>query len=345
MRLGLYTFASLALIGLVAALVYTINPNSYTAGLAGVNLHLPIALWIALPMLILLVATIFHMMYHGTKGYFARRKWIRDANELQDAIYWSILREPKEHNFSIPEIKSGAALLSVASIDIQDSVEGLSEKLGKTINWVKKIEAGEYIDLREKKVAKFLSSDNPLVIKNELNRLEATKDFAESVLLSKDSHSSKVVEAAIEKIVEKETLFKVRKFAKDLNGSQLGKMLDRLDAGEDIGMTADNVEFIIQNISMKCPDFMRLAKSTVNKLTPDENLSLFKKFSEEYEAAENAYLYLLFQYEMLDAIRDYLEESEEDEFKPYRALYILKKGKYNYRSRDIINSDNVCNGN
>jgi len=344
MRIGLYTFASLALIGLVAAFAYTINPGNFVYEIAGINLDFPVALWIAIPMLILLVMTLFHMLYHGTKSYFARRKWVRDANELQDALYWSLLKEPKAHHFSIPEIKNGAALLSVSALDVQDSVEGLSDKLGKTINWVKKIQEGEYVDLREKKVAKFLSTDNPLVVRNTLNRLEDNSEFAETVLLSKDEHVPEVVEKALGVLVDKETLFKMRKFAKMLGPKELERLLDRADEGEDVGLTADNVDFVVQQIDLPCRSYMRLARSTIKQLTPDENLALFKKLSTEKEAAQNAYLYLLFQYEMLDEVKAYLEESEEDEFKPFRALYTLKKGKYNYRVSDIISSANVCNG-
>jgi len=345
MRIGLYTFASLALIGLIAAFAYTINSGNFVYEIAGINLNFPIALWVAIPMLILLVMTIFHMIYHGTKGYFTRRRWIRDANELQDALYWSLLQEPKIHQFSIPEIKRSAGLLSVSALDVQDTTEGLSEKLSKTINWVKKIQEGEYIDLKEKKVAKFLSSSNPLVMQNTLNKLEDNAEFAESVLLSKDEYSQEIVSKALKILVDKESLFKIRKFASMLNGSYLTQILERADAGEDVGLTADNVAFLCQQLDLQCADYLRLARSTITKLTPDENLILFKKLAAEKENAQNAYLYLLFQYEMLDEVKAYLEESEENEFKPFRALYILKKGKYNYRVSDIISSANVCNGN
>jgi ABC-type multidrug transport system fused ATPase/permease subunit len=343
MRLGLYIFASLALIGLIAGFAYTVNPGNYVYEIAGINLNFPIALWIAIPMLLLLVMTIFHMIYHSTKNFFARRKWIRDANELQDALYWSVLKEPKAHHFSIPEIKCGAALLSVSSLDVLDSTEGLSDKLGKTINWVKKIQDGEYIDLKEKKVVKFLSRGNPIVVQNTLNRLQSHPEFAETVLMSKETYSPEAVSSALALLVEKETLFKIRKFSSMLDGKSLTILLERADAGEDVGLTADNLDYITQNVELKCTEYMRLARTTLKKLTPDENLSLFKKLAAEKEAAENAYLYLLFQYEMLDDVKAYLEECEEEEFKPFRALYILKKGKYNYSVSDIISSANVCN--
>ncbi len=345
MRIGLYTFAALALIGLIAAFAYTINPGNFVYEIAGINLNFPVALWVAIPMLILLLMTIFHMLYYSTKNFFARRKWIRDANELQDALYWSLLKEPKEHNFSIPEIRSGASILSVSSLNVMDSAEGLSDKLAKTVSWIKKIEGGEYIDLKEKRIAKFLSKDNPIVIQNTLNRIKDDVEFAESVLISADNYPKEAISAALDLLVSKDTLYKTRKFSNMFKSSHLETLLRRADEGEDVGLTADNVAYISENMNMRCSDYLRLAKSTIRKLTPDENLEIFKKLSQENEFAQSAYLYLLFQYEMLDEAKAYLEECEEDEFKPFRALLTLKKGKYNYRVSDIISSVNACNGN
>lgn len=345
MRLGLYTFASLSLVGLVTAFAYTLNPGTYTVELAGINLTLPVALWIAIPMLTLLVVTIFHMLYYSTKNYFTMRKWNRDSKELEDAIYWSILKEPKKHNFTMPKLKSSAEVLSVASLDIHDSPDGLSEKLSKTIKWVKKIEAGEYIDLTEKKVAKFMQKSNPLVIQNSLNRIKSEPSYADSVMEYRDNYDESVSDIALDMLVDKETLFKVKKYSKLLSAKQLCIILDRVDAGEDLGLTVDMAKHYAQTINMKCKDFMRLAESTLKRLTPDENLALFKELASANPKAENAYLYLLFQYEMLDAVKSYLEESNENEFMTFRAIYMLKKEKHKFRISDIANSSTMCNEN
>jgi len=319
------------------------NPGSYAIEIAGISLNLPVALWISIPMLMLLIVTILHMIYHGTKNYFAMRKWNRDSKELENALYRSILKEPKEHNFAMPKLKSSAALLSVASIDIHDSTDGLSEKLSKTIKWVQKIESGEYIALTEKKVAKFMQKSNPLVIKNSLNRIASEPSYADTVMEYRDDHDKAVSSVALTTLVKNETLFKVRKYAKLLSADQFATMLDRVDAGEDLGLNIDTAKHFAQSIDMRCGDFMRLAKSTLKKLTPDENLALFKELAADNSKAENAYLYLLFQYEMLDAVKSYLEESNESEFMSYRALYILKKDNQPFRVSDIINANTVCN--
>ena len=345
MRIGLYTFASLAFIGLVAGIAYTINPNNYVYEIAGLNLNFPVALWVAAPMLILLIMTIFHMIYYSAKSYISKRKWVRDANEMQDAIYWSLLKEPKVHNYSIPEIKSGAALLSVSTLDVKDSTEGLSDKLGKTINWVQKINNGEYVDLKAKKVAKFLSRENPLVIKNELNRLESDKGFVESVLNGAEEHDKCVVEKALDLMAKSETLFKMRKYAQKIGTKRFLEVLGRSDAGEDVGVTVDNIEYFANHLDFSCSDYIRVEKSTIKVLNPDENLNMFKKFAKDDENAQNAYLMLLFQYEMIDEAKAFLEEHSENDFKPFRALYTLKKEKYNYRVSELINAANICNGN
>ena len=50
MRLGLYIFATLLLMAIVAAVTYTINPNHYAIELMGINFNFPVATWIVLPM-------------------------------------------------------------------------------------------------------------------------------------------------------------------------------------------------------------------------------------------------------------------------------------------------------
>lgn len=87
---------------------------------------------------------------------------------------------------------------------------------------------------------------------------------------------------------------------------------------------------------------MLLAKAVLNRFSPDENLSLFKKLIEKDETAANAYLYLLFEYEMLDTVQTFLEEHDEYEFKPFRAYLILKRNKYNFKIDDLIDTAVVC---
>jgi len=345
MRLGTYIFSGLVFIALVAGATYMVQPGYFSVTALGVTLNLPVAAWMALPLLLLFVLTILHMMYHGTLGYFRRRKWIRDADELKDALYWGLLNEPKEHHFSIPEMKESAPLTSVSRIEVIGNVQGLSDKLMKTVEWVKKIENGEYVDLKAKKVERFLSRDNPLLIRNQINRLEKENAFAEKVLQARESYDGRVVEAALETMAEREDFYKLKKYAAQLGKKHFFTLLDRVDRKEDIGFSPEMAEaFIAPLVSeLECPDYLRIVRTTLRRLTPDENLALFKKLAAESEKAQNAYLYLLFEYEMIDNVKRFLEEHDEQEFKAFRAFYILKRGKYHFKIDDLIDAQIACN--
>ncbi len=342
MRLGLYTFASLAFIGLVAGFVYTLVPGNYVLEVAGLNLNLPIALWIVIPLIVLLLLTILHMLYHGTRNYFVRRKWQRDINTMQDALYWSLINEPKEHSYSIPQVAEGASLLANSSLKLKGMPQGVSSKLSKTVEWVKKIEDGEFVDLKKLKIERFMSKDNPLLVKNQLNRLESYAEFADEVLRSRESYADSVVNAALKKAVETQTMFKLKKYAHLLSFDDIALLLDRADAGEDIGFSLDLLESFIDGKNLSCRQYLRLVSSAVESFDPDQNLSFFKKLADESSKAQAAYLFLLFRYEMIEKAESFLEEHDDDEFVSFRALLTLKKGKYNYKARDFITVDNAC---
>jgi len=120
MRLGLYIFAALTLMGIVGALVHVVNPNNFMIEVMGVNLNFPVAVWVILPMLLLLVFTIFHMLYYGVKGYFKTKKWESDAETLEDALYWSLLYEPKEQKYMVDNIKRSAVLLGKSNLTLTE---------------------------------------------------------------------------------------------------------------------------------------------------------------------------------------------------------------------------------
>ncbi len=343
MRLGTYIFSGLILILLTAGGVYLLNPGSYSVTMLGITLHLPIAVWVGLAMGLLYLLTILHMVYHGTRGYFRRRKLLQDTEEMKDALYWSLLQEPKAHRYATPQMREGAPLLNVSRLEVIGSVQGLSDKLAKALEWVKQIENGEYVDLKAKKIERFLSRENPLVVRNQLNRLEHEKGFAEEVLNSREGYAPEVAKRALEKMVHSEDLYKLKKYAPILGKSELFTLLDRVDAKEEIGFSPEMLDAFLAGHELECTDYMRIARTTLKRFSPDENLALFKRLAKSSEKAQNAYLYILFEYEMLDEARRFLEEHDEQEFKPFRAFLILKRGKYHFKIDDLIDSQIACN--
>jgi len=342
MRLGLYIFAALTLTAIIGAFAYTINPNNYIVEMMGINFNFPIAVWLILPMLLLLAFTIVHMLFYSLKSYFKLKKWQRDAATLDDALYWSLVNEPKEQKYAIADIASSAALLGKSSLTTSDNVEGLSPRLAKVLNLINKIKTGEYIDLKEHKMAKIFNEGNPLLIQNRLNRLESDDKFVEEVMKSSSSYSDMVRAQALEIFAAKETFFKARKYAKVFDVKNFLIMLEKVNHEEEMGLTREILTDFVSTLKLSCTDFVKIADTTKKQFAPNENLALFKQYQADNPKAQNAYLYLLFEYELLDGVAAYLEEQEEGEFIKFRALYELKKENKNYKLEDLIDIDSIC---
>lgn len=344
MRLGLYIIASIVLMTIVGIFVYTINPGNYSYNEFGFPIDIPIAAWMVVPMFLLMLASIAHMMFYGTKNFFKFKKWEKDTDRLDDALYWSLLNEPKAHKYNLPQLKKTASLLSVANVKVDGAIDHISEKLRGALSLVSEIERGEYVDLKSKKLAKVLSKNNPLVKKNLMNRLEKDETFSEEVLQSKERYDESIYKLALHKFANTTTFYKARKYIKIFDKESFILLIERVTREDDLGLTRNILdEFIIAlQPKLECNDYLKISTITKKQLSPDENLMLWREYEGKYSKAEIAYLYLLFDYEMIDKAGEYLNEHGIEEFKRFRALYDLKKEHKKYKITDLMNVRHIC---
>jgi hypothetical protein len=342
MKLGLYTFATTVLMMIVGALAYTVNADHYVVEFMGVNLNFPVAAWLVLPMFVLFVFTFFHMLVYGLKNHFILNRWKKDAQTLDDALYWALLNESKDQKYLIDDISKSATLLSHSNLKMQDGMPELNSRLTKITGILQKIQNGEYVDLKEHKLAKVFNEGNPYLIQNRINRLEADGKFVEEVMKSSSSFSQPVQQKALEIFASQENFFKARQYAKVFDMKNFLVMLKRVNQEEDMGISQEILKDFIDHINPTCSDFLRIADITKKLFTPDENLALFFSYQTKNPKAQYAYLYLLFEYELMDEIGRYLDEQEDSEFMRFRALYTLKKSNERYQLEDIINIETIC---
>jgi hypothetical protein len=343
MRLGLYLVASLILMAIVGIFVYTVNPNEYGVEEFGISMTMPLAVWFVLPMFALMVASAVHMMFYGTKNFFKFKKWEKDTITLEDTLYWSILHEPKNHAFNLPVLKETVSFLNHATIKVDGDVYDISEKLKGALALVRKIESGEHVDLKLEKLDKVLSLENPLVIENFMNRLRHDEAFAEEILQSKEAYSDKVFKEALKMFSSKATFPQAKKYVKLYNKESFYMLLTR-SRKENLGLTKDILdEFIVSlESSLLCADYLKIATLMMSELSPDENLALWREYEGKYSDSQIAYLYLLFDYEMVDKAGEYLDEHDEGDFKRFRALLELKKLHKNYKIEDMMDIRHIC---
>jgi hypothetical protein len=342
MRVGLYIFVAVTFIAIMGAFAYTVNPADYTIDVLEVPIKLPVALWIILPAILLLVVTISHMTYYGLKGFFKAQRWKKDADTLDKALYWSVLNEPREHKFIIKEIAQSARVLGSANIDSMQNVSGLTPRLSKALNLVSKIKSGEYVDLYSEKMGNVLQEGNPILIQNRLNRLDKDEKFVEDVVKSPDLFSDAVRTKALEIFANSTNFTQAEKFIKSFDTKSFFVLLERVNSDDDLEINAQIIEKFVQELKFNCKDFVHIAKVTKSYIAPDENLVQFKKFQKENPKAQNAYLYLLFEYEMIDEVERYLEEHDIQEFVKFRAMLDLKRSNKNYKLDELIDINSIC---
>ncbi|MBN2826259.1 MAG: hypothetical protein JXQ76_13090 [Campylobacterales bacterium] len=342
MRITLYTVAALTLIVFIGALAHYINPGSYGANLFGMHLDFPVAIWIVIPMMILLAASVTHMMYYGLKNHFKLRRWVKDTDTLKDALYWSILKEPHKHKYLKGEMKDGAKLLDGCHIEVNCSAEGLDKRFVGAMEMVKDIKNGNYVEIKDRKIKNSLSKNNPLIIQNEINRLQTSDEFVESVLRSRESYDKSIVDKALDIYFSKANFDNALKYISMLSMENFYKMLDRVDEGEKLGFNEEMIHKYVKHIEFECEDYMRLARTTMKKFAPNVNITLFDTLRKADEQAEHAYIYILFEYERMEDAQEFLEEQREEEFIKYRAMLELKRHNFPFKLEDFIDSDRAC---
>ena len=345
MRIGLYIFASIILMVVIGMFVFTFNPNDYEHIFFGIRIILPVAVWIVIPMLLLMVASIFHIMFYGTKNFFKFKRWEKDSDTLTDALYWSLLNEPKEHKFNLKRLKENASLLQVANINLTGTIDGVSEKIQSALNIISELDKGNCVDFREKKLAHELSFNNPLVIQNHFNCLEQDASFIEIVLQNQESYSSEIFDKALYLFATTTNFPKAKKHLMVFNRNAFMTLISRITYDEDLELTQPILDdFILAlNSKLKCSDFLLIADISKKRFSPDENLRLFKVYEGMYNKAQTAYLYLLFDYEMIEKAGEYLHEHDPHEFMRFRALFDLKQEHTKYKITDLMNIKHICN--
>lgn len=326
---------------MIGAFVYTLNLGLYRLDI--INLTLPVTIWIVLPMLLLFLFTVVHMLFYGFRNYRKLKKWQKDTNTLEDALYWSLVNEPKEQKYAMDEVGSKASLLSKASLNVLDNVEGLTPRLAKVVNIIQKIKNGEYIDLKEEKMYKVFNEGNPILIQNRLNCLESDDKFVEGVMKARSDYSEVVQNEALEIFARKTNFEVARKYVQAFDVKNFLVLLKRVNQEDDMGLNKDILTDFVDGLKLSCSDFISIAEVTKKYFKPDENLALFHGYQKENPKAQNAYLYLLFEYELTEQVGAYLDEQEEDEFLKFRALYQLKNENSKYKLEDIIDLHSVCN--
>ena len=331
MGLRKYILGSVLLAIIIFGYTFSIEAGDYKLQLLDFTLLLPVAIWVVLPMVLLLILTIIHILYYGLKNYFTLKAISKDSQSLTALIKKRLLNETSELKFQNENFKEIGDIVSQLTIDVSNSnFSSANKDIAKAIDQKFTINSGKYISSKELK----LEETNPIMINNIKNRISMDDNFALEVVKSPTKYSEELLKFAFLKAVKTKSMTSIKKVIADLKfDNEMVEALLKKDSEQkaEFAMTNDVILDLISKVELSNTQLINIAKDYKKSMAPDQVLKLFEDIASKKEELTTVYLYVLAEYEMIDQMRNILENSGTNEYIPFKALVDLKDaGKHTY---------------
>jgi len=331
MGLKKYIIGSLLLAIVVFGYTFSIEAGDYRVEVLDFTLILPVALWVVLPMITLLILTIIHILFYGLKNYFSIKAVAKDSHALISLINKRLSNETSTVKFQNQNFKEISSILTQLDIEVSNSNFSSTDKeISKIVEQIFEIKAGKYISSKELKLEK----SNPLMILNTKNRISLDDNFALEILKDPSKYSQDIIKYSFLKVLESKSITSVKKVLPELTlDTEMTKALLKKDSTQkpEFSMTNDLIINLIKKVEFSNIELIEIAKDYKKSMSPDQLIKLFEILSQEKEEYTTAYLFVLAEYEMIDKMRDILVNSATNEYIAFKALVDLKDaGKHVY---------------
>ena len=322
-----YTIASLILMALVGWYVYAyVTQETVGIELFGVLLpSLSVAIWVIVPLFVLYIASVLHMSFYSMMGGFRVRKYDKDYDKIIDAIVDAYLNKAvRNHTFKTPRYKLLGTLLDETTLFLKGNVspDTDNEKINAVIKTVDSIKNGEVIDLKSYS----LLPSNPLVIQNNRNRYKKGDINSEDILSHSDKYAKELCIEVYTDFVKTSSVNSIEKYKEFLTKSSLLEILSRINADENnIEISNEALISLFSGLDLFLNDYLEISMALSHGMIPEQRIKLFEILSTNNEEAVDAYLYTLYDLELLEPANDILDISQPDEYQNFKAYRALKE--------------------
>ncbi|MDD2384045.1 MAG: fatty-acid--CoA ligase [Sulfurospirillaceae bacterium] len=325
--MGIKRYILLAIIYMlgIGLYVYSFNGENFSLELLGLSLTLPIAVWMVIPVALLVVASISHLVFYNFKDFLYKRALKKDVELFKEISKQKILEESIENaSFRTEGFKLVGMVLSSMNYNRVSSADFSQEpELAKACELVHSIYSGTFEDIKKYK----LSKNNTLVVQNAINRLQSEPKYALEVLKNCKDINSPLCAKAYEALIEFASFTEIKKYNFTPDKRTFRRMMERyLDANDTFEMDLISIEEMLEKFNADRADYLELAQEIKIKLSPDALIALFEKlYNSKGNLAADAYLYVLYDLQMIDKIKDILDNSETDEFVKFKTVMFLRE--------------------
>lgn len=312
---------------LVGWYVYAyVTQESIGIELFGVVLpSLSIAIWVLVPLVILYIASVFHMSFYSMLGSFKLRRYEKDYDKVIDAIVDAYLsKAERNHTFKTPRYQLLGGLLDNTTLFLKGEVSPTTDndKINDVIKAVDAIKSGEVVELKPYN----LKIENPLVVQNERNRYKKGDVSSEDILSHSNKYAKELCEEVYADFVKTRSINSIEKYKEFLTKDSLLAILSRINADENnIEISNELIISLMNDLDLGMGDYIDISIAVSQGMIPEQRMKLFEILSSEKEEAMDAYLYTLYDLEMLAPANDILDISQSDEYQNFKAYRALKE--------------------
>ncbi|NLK66756.1 MAG: LapA family protein [Campylobacteraceae bacterium] len=324
MRLKHFLVYSIIYIGLVGIIAFVQNASSYTITLLGIDMTLPIALWYILPVAVFALLATLHIICTRLKVYKNKQAVKSDADIYKEYAKEILLGVETDKEFKTDIFQISNDVTKFLSPWHDNSVEIKNGEIAEIISMLEKLNNGEIVDLKKYRLA----PNNPLVIENEFNKLEKDSSYAATILKGKTSLDDELSSTAYDVLLENATYSEIKSYPFEITEIEAEILVDRYINDESFEITKSTLLELMMLLDYDKYEFVDLAKDLTNRLEPEVLIALFKKFKDQKEQASHAYLYLLYEYGMMEELQDVLMYSDGEQYYEFEILkYLRDQGK------------------
>ena len=329
-----YIVFSVLFTGLIYGYTFSLELGDFKITILGISLLLPIAVWIILPLVFLFIATIGHILFYGLINVFKQRAINKDKETIITLVKSNLLEKNPPKRFKTKAFKELSTILSQLKLNVKDNTFTSSDaELNNLIANIQDINAGKYVSNKSLK----LNEMSNLANQNLINKVNEQADFAVDVVKKAENYAPNIVRQSFINIINEKSMTTIKKLYKNIKlDKDLARRLFEKDAANNVfGFSPEEISKIVKDLEYTTEDYLALARNYESILQPDQIIALFEKLSSEIDASTPAYLHVLFEYEMIDKVREIVDTAQEGEYSSFKALLDLKDAGKHYDLESI----------
>lgn len=327
-----YTIATAILIALVGWYVYAyITQDTISIDFFGITLpSLSISLWVIVPLIVLYLATVLHMAFYSMINSFQLRKYEKDSEKLLDSIVEAFLnKENRNHSFKTLRYQLLGSIVDNTTIFPHQGITKITknDKINDVMNAIEAIKEGKTADLKSYS----LEPNNDLVLQNNRNRYKSGEITADEILSHSANYAETLCKEAYVQYVQTASLHNIEKYKSFMTKDSLNEILARVNGNQHrMEIPNETIISFLDDSEMNEEEYVEISASLSTGMIPEQRIKLFEIISEKNDKAMKAYLFTLFDLEMVDVAKNLIEHTHKDEHMKFKAYLALKECNKNF---------------